>query len=338
MSGLRATLIGTPVVAAPGKIFLVGEYAVLDGGVAVLAAVSRYAVAQYLPGFEPQSPVVDEAVKRSRTAIGEASAALPPGSVMVDTDAFCQGKFKIGLGSSAATAVATVGAMFETAGLSIDGLQHQVFAIAEAAHRAAQGGVGSGADVAAAVYGGFIKFQRPVDGPPLVELIPVPAGLHLVVFWTAEPADTRAHVESVRAYAKTAPSSYRMLLGALRTTAERFVNEVAAGRATGAVVAAGRYGQQLGELGKAAGVKIVTETFVRAAALARELGGSTKPSGAGGGDIGVAFFATPEAATLFARACQPAVSVLDVSLASSGVCRRLAEQPLVETRGPFHVG
>lgn len=46
----RTTLVGTPVVVAPGKIFLVGEYAVLDGGVAVLAAVSRYAVAQYVPG------------------------------------------------------------------------------------------------------------------------------------------------------------------------------------------------------------------------------------------------------------------------------------------------
>jgi hypothetical protein len=89
------------------------------------------------------------------------------------------------------------------------------------------------------------------------------------------------------------------------------------------VVAAGRYGQQLAELGKAAGVKIVTETFERAAALARELGGEAKPSGAGGGDIGVALFATPEAAALFARACQPALSVLDVSLARSGVHRPL---------------
>ena len=338
MSRFRTTLVGTPVVVAPGKIFLVGEYAVLDGGVAVLAAVSRYAVAQYLPGTEPESAVVDQAVKRSLDAIGEASAALPPGSVLVDTDSFCQGKFKIGLGSSAATAAATVGAMFETAGLSIEGSRHQVFAVAEAAHRAAQGGEGSGADVAAAVYGGFITFQRPAEGPPLVEPIAVPASLHLVVFWTAEPADTREHVEAVRAYAKASPASYRMLVGALRTTAERFVSELSAGRATGAVVAAGRYGQQLDELGKASGVRIFTETFERAAALARDLGGDAKPSGAGGGDIGVALFATPETARLFALACHPALSVLDVSLARSGVSRRCAEQPLVETRTPFYVG
>jgi phosphomevalonate kinase len=337
MRGSRTTLVGTPVVAAPGMIFLVGEYAVLDGGTAVLAAVSRYAVAQYVPGIEPWSAVVDEAVKRSLAAIGEASAALPPGSVMVDTEAFCQGKFKMGLGSSAATAAATVGAMFETAGRSIEGIRHEIFAIAEDARRAAQSGVGSGADVAAAVYGGFIKFVQPVDGSPVIEPIVVPASLRLVVFWTGVSADTREMVESVRSYARLAPAPYRMLMGSLRSTAERFVNELGAGRATGAVVAAGLYGRQLAELGKAAGVKIVTPVFEQAAALARELGGDVKPSGAGGGGIGVALFATPEAAALFTRACQPALSVLDVSLARSGVYRRSAKEPPVEARDPFHV-
>jgi len=338
MSGARITLVGTPVVAAPGKIFLVGEYAVLEGGVAVLVAVSRYAVAQYVPGRVPESPVVDEAVKRALAEIGEASAALPPGSVVVDTDAFCQGPLKLGLGSSAATAVATVGAMFETAGLSIEGQQHRIFAIADGAHRAAQGGLGSGADVAAAVYGGFVKFAHTAEGPPTIEPLAVPSGLHLVVFWTETAANTRSMVEAIRAYGRMAPSSYKMLMGALRTTAERFVNELLAGRATGAVVAAGRYGRQLSELGKAAGVRIVTDAFERAAALARELGGDAKPSGAGGGDVGVALFATPEAAELFARACQPALSVLDISLARSGVHRRSSDEAPVTARGPFHVG
>ena len=85
-------------------------------------------------------------------------------------------------------------------------------------------------------------------------------------------------------------------------------------------------------------MKIVTDAFERAAALARELGGDAKPSGAGGGDVGLALFATPEAAALFVRACQPALSVLDVSLARSGVYRRLADEPQVETRGPFYAG
>ena len=55
---LSKTLRGSPVVVAPGKVFLVGEYAVLEGGAAVLASVNRYAVAQYLPDLTPESPVI----------------------------------------------------------------------------------------------------------------------------------------------------------------------------------------------------------------------------------------------------------------------------------------
>jgi len=153
MAGERHTLVGTPVVIAPGKIFLVGEYAVLEDGPAVLAAVSRHAIAQYIPGMDPMSAVVAEAVKRARAEIGEAAAALPLGSVLVNTDDFQQGQQKLGLGSSAATAVATVGALFESAGISVAKNRPQILAIAHAAHQAAQGGVGSGADVAAAVEG-----------------------------------------------------------------------------------------------------------------------------------------------------------------------------------------
>ncbi len=101
-------MVGTPVVTAPGKIFLVGEYAILEGGAAVLAAVNRYAVAQFVPGMDPASKVVAEAVKRATAETGEAGSALPLGSVLVNSEDFMQGNRKIGLGSSAATAVAAL--------------------------------------------------------------------------------------------------------------------------------------------------------------------------------------------------------------------------------------
>jgi phosphomevalonate kinase len=313
MSESRITLVGNPVVSAPGKIFLVGEYAVLDGGTAVLAAVSRYAVAQYVNGSQAESEIVEQAMSHALHEIGEAADAMPPGAVLVDSEEFSQGKNKLGLGSSAAVAVAAVSAVFETAGRAIEGQQHQIFTVADAAHRAAQGGIGSGADVAAAVYGGFIKFSRSADGKANVAPLPMPHNLHLVVFWTEKPASTRSLVEAVQNYAKAAPSSYKMLIGALRATADRFVNELQAGRSTASVAAA-----------------------EQAAALAREVGGDAKPSGAGGGDVGVALFATPEAASLFARACQPPITVLDISLARSGVYRRTADSPSTPLREPFH--
>ncbi|MCA1665466.1 MAG: hypothetical protein LC659_14575, partial [Myxococcales bacterium] len=48
-------------------------------------------------------------------------------------------------------------------------------------------------------------------------------------------------------------------------------------------------GQAMAGLGEAAGCEIVTRPHTQLAALARRHGGAAKPSGAGGGDLGVAF-------------------------------------------------
>ncbi len=332
----RVTLVGTPLIGAPGKVFLVGEYAVLEGGTAVLAAVSRYAMAHYVAGGQPASVVVAETVDRARVEIGEMAAALPPGSVHVDTDSFRQGNRKLGLGSSAAVAVAAAGATFEAAGLSTVNRQQRIFNVADAAHRAAQAGLGSGADVAAAVYGGFIKFARPAGGPPSIESLQSPR-IHLVVFWTGQAATTPGMVEAVRAFGVRSPLAYRALIDSMRAAADRFVSELRAGQSTGAVAAAGKYGRLMGDLGRAAGVPIVTPAFDEAAELARTLGGEVKPSGAGGGDIGIGFFATPESADLFARACKPRYTVLALGLAKTGVQRRGAEDSS-DDPGPFRHG
>jgi ERG8-type phosphomevalonate kinase len=337
MSGERNTLVGTPVVMAPGKIFLVGEYAVLEECPAVLAAVTRHAVAQYVPGMDPMSAVVAEAVKRARAAIGEEAAALPPGSVLVNTDDFQQGDQKIGLGSSAATAVAAVGALFESAGIPVEKNRPQIFTIADAAHRAAQGGMGSGADVAAAVHGGLIKVERQPAGAPLVEPLTPPAGLHLVVFWTGQAVSTTNMIQGVQKFARRDPAAYHQMIDNLREIAERFVAELRAGSATGAVAAAGRYGRRLAVLGAAASVPIVTDAFTRASELAKELGGIAKPSGAGGGDIGIAMFATPETARLFARALQRPLAPLELDLDRVGVRRRSPGETSDENSGLFHV-
>ena len=102
----RNTLRGSPVVVAPGKIFLIGEYAVLDGAPAVVAAVSRAAVGQFVPGFEASSPFVAEAVQAALAGIGDHASALPVGSVMVDSSALSMNGKKLGLGSSAAVVTA----------------------------------------------------------------------------------------------------------------------------------------------------------------------------------------------------------------------------------------
>ena len=87
-----------------------------------------------------------------------------------------------------------------------------------------------------------------------------------------------------------------------------------------APIAAAHLGMEM--LGEAAGVPIVTPVLAHAALLAAEVGGSAKPSGAGGGDVGVAFLPDPEAAREFrARARDLGLGILDLFVDPTGISR-----------------
>jgi phosphomevalonate kinase len=318
-----STLRGTPLVQAPGKVFLVGEYAVLDEGTAVLAAVSRHAVGQYLPGAEPASPVVEETQKAAIAAIGGLAQALPLGAVLVNTGQFSVDGRKLGLGSSAAVAAAVAGTIFENVGLGVETRLDQLYRVADAGHRASQGGVGSGADVAVAIHGGFLRFQRPAVGPPIIARLPPNPALSLRVFWSGASASTPDMVRAVRAWAAGAPAAWQQRLSLLRRTGAAFADALARPDTRAAIAAADAYGTLLQELGDAAGVPIVPPAFRHAAALARGLGGAAKVSGAGGGDVGVAFFLDRGAANDFAARCPAGLSVLDLRLGVPGLTRKL---------------
>ena len=75
-------------------------------------------------------------------------------------------------------------------------------------------------------------------------------------------------------------------------------------------------------LGQAAGVPIVTPVLAHAALLAAEVGGAAKPSGAGGGDVGIAFLPDPEAANEFrVRARDLGLGILDLFVDPTGISR-----------------
>ena len=323
MSGGRATLKGSPLVLAPGKLFLCGEYVVLEGGVAIVTSVSRYALAQFVPDAQPESSLVGEAVSRARAALGEVAAAIPEGAALVDTAGFSEQGVKLGFGSSAAAAVAAAGAVLEYGGVSLASNKELLFSVAEAAHRSAQGGVGSGADVAASVYGGFVRFARMAGGAPIITRVSPPVDLHVVPFWTRTAARTTDFISGMQSFAARAAGDYARHMSTLRTGADRFAEAFATADVRGLVRAADAYGRALAALGAEAGLPIVTPTLEAAATLARALGGTAKPSGAGGGDVGIALFADPGAAESFAARCPEGVLVLDIRLGATGAYRRL---------------
>jgi phosphomevalonate kinase len=306
-----------------------GEYAVLDGAPAVVAAVGRHAVGQFIPGNGGESPFVDQAVRVTLEGLGERAAALPEGSVLVDSAGFSVEGRKLGLGSSAAVTAASVGAILEMAGLPIASNRDFCFTLAENAHRAAQGGIGSGADVAAAVHGGLLQFRRPPGGYPITERLQLPPDLRIVIFSEGQSASTPELVRGVRSFAERNPSGYASAMRPLREQSELFAEAFAEGKVEDLLNAARTFGLAMGELGLRSGVPIVTTRFEIAANLAINLGGVAKPSGAGGGDIGVGLFGDEGAARTFAsRVGELGLRVLDVPIEMKGVHRRVPSASL----------
>jgi phosphomevalonate kinase len=311
------------MVTAPGKLVLLGEYAVLDGFPAIVAAVNRRASGQFVPGREPESPLVDIAVRHAKDALGPNRSALPRGSVLVDTSAFfAPNGTKMGIGSSAATAAVSVGAVLEMAGLSVTDSTDLIFDVALASHREAQGGLGSGADVAAAVYGGMLHYTRSGSGPAAIRRLPPLAGVEMVVFATGTPSSTVDCLQGVAAFAKTSLERHRQLLLPIAEAVTRFEAGLFARDAGEIFAAIGAAHTGMDLLGQAAGVPIVTPVLAHAAVLASEVGGAAKPSGAGGGDVGIAFLPDPEAAEEFrTRARDLGLGILDLFFDPTGIAR-----------------
>jgi len=317
------TLRGAPLVTAPGKLFLAGEYTVLRGGSAVIAAVDREATAQFIPGFSPASKVVAEAVKATLDFMGEAAEALPRGSVLVNSKRFTEGDRKLGVGSSAATAAATVGAVLAYCGYDLDDHRNKIFELADKAHRAAQGGVGSGGDIAAAVFGGFLRFQRPEVGLPETDELSAPSGLALVTLFAGRSASTRHMIESVNQLETDKPPLFAWLMDELKSAAGAFGRAFDSGSVSGVIDSAQACFEAMRELGRMAGVPIVTDEVNAGALQAQQLGGALKPSGAGGGgDMAVAFFPSVDEAMRFAESAPPGLRAIPLRLGVAGLRRR----------------
>ena len=284
---------GTVVHAsAPGKLVLSGEYAVLAGAPAVVAAIDRRVVCRIdvrdaggwafrSRGFEavsrhrrealPDTPgdpgtLVRHAVRR----LGIDTGALPEHlGVEIDSRPCFHDGVKLGLGSSAAAAVAVAGAMARVAGR--DCTLAQLLAI----HRDLQGGSGSGLDVAAAFQGGVIRYQ---EGEARAIRWSSSVGYVLVyVGWSTE---TREFVQRFNAWrGDGAPSELRRLVECARAVPEAggaFLEPLA------------EYVDALDALDRAAGIGILSAPHRAAMSLARRHGVLYKSCGAGGGDMGVA--------------------------------------------------
>jgi len=297
---------------------IMGEYAVLEGIPAVVAAVDRRAYARLRGANDPEAPAEARA---AYARVEQACGSLGTRPTVDVSDLRAQGS-KLGLGSSAAAAAATAGLAFIQHGRDIATLEgrHAVFEAALQGHRdiAPQG---SGADVAASVYGGVIRFQKTSRGPQGIETAPLAwPGLRVQVVWTGQEARTSSFLERVSVLASAQPARYQSLIDTMGAQAERFLRAVQVVDVPEIVAATHAYGEAMGELGVAADVPIITDTLRAVADLARAAGGAAKPSGAGGGDVALALFPDTLSEERFRHMCQEHnFALLLIELGASGV-------------------
>lgn len=279
-------------VRVPGKLVLVGEYAVVDGGPAVVAAVDRGVEAAYRPGpgFEVTTPTDDRFARAALVAAG-----APAGAWTFRDWNPVVAPVKVGLGGSAAAVVAATALALAARGepVSPGDLRRRATAV----HRAVQGS-GSGVDVAASAHGGVLAFEgdtvRPLAVPGL--------GDRLVVVFSGQAAATGPRVERYRAWTGRAG-----FVAESRAVAEGFVADpVGATRAAFALLAG---------MATAAGVDYRTPAIDSLVASAAEAGGAAKPSGAGGGDVVLGVFPDAAHARVWAAEVARRFLVIPVAIA-----------------------
>lgn len=264
---------------APGKVVVLGEYAVLDGAPALVAAVTGGVRCT----CTPSSRLIVETPGSDHRFVGPALAAVraPDARFRFEADRPPRADVKIGLGTSAAATTVAV-----LAGLAARSRPHRapdLFPVARRVHHDVQGS-GSGIDVAASCFGGLLRYR-----PDTPEPLPVPTWTPTIV-WSGTSARTGPRVERYRSWAGRGS----------------FVEETTALVAAfpNDPVAVLRRARRLLEgMAAAAGLDYRTPSLDRIADLAEDHGGAAKPSGAGGGDIAIAIIPDPDARAAFVQAC-----------------------------------
>jgi phosphomevalonate kinase len=293
------------IARAPGKVVLSGAYAVLHGAPALVAAVDRYVLADTARPAEFVTPEV-------RAALGEIPAPW------FDASALRESGRKLGLGSSAAIVVASLAAVLaEREGVTDElTLRDAVFDRALVAHRSAQGG-GSGVDVAASAWGGFIAARRHSSA---LDVRPIHLPPSFVQVWTcAAPASTSDFLRKVEALERDDPAKHTSLMAHLTEASVGAESAVDLGDAEALLLALAAQRDGLYELGRAAGIPIVTDEVRQLSKLAAADGAVFMPAGAGGGDIATYFGHAPPSPRFLARAPALGLAPLECALGASGV-------------------
>ncbi|MDH3646653.1 MAG: hypothetical protein OER80_07755 [Gammaproteobacteria bacterium] len=285
----------TSTATAPGKLILIGEFAVLEGAPAIVMAIDRRAQVR-VTSAQTNLVTAPEICEREVSFSVDADRRVSwlgvdpsqsvrleilaqviarywsgtPVHIETDTAAFFEDGIKMGFGSSAALTVAASAA-----------LRRKVPDLAELieTHKVAQGGRGSGFDIAASLNGGVINFR---SQPPEATPLSLPDGLHMRCVWTGHAASTSAFLRGLDALGERR-NAIDELAGSARSAVSGLDNSPASW-----VQAVQNYSKALKRFAAQTSLPIFSGGHTEIAEVANANNVAYKPSGAGGGDLGIA--------------------------------------------------
>lgn len=357
-------------VKVPGKLMIAGEYAVLEPHQkSVVVAVNRYVTVHIEPGdknslslpqwglehitweinnAEVQFNIEDSRLSFLKNTFSVAHQLLQEKSVKPQSfklqikseldDASTNKKY--GLGSSAAIVTAVISSILSFHGWDKELLDlDTIFKLSAIVHLKTQKN-GSGADVAAAVYGGWLEYcsfdgqwvlKELEQGNNLTDIInkswpnllikPLtpPSPLELVVGWTKEPAATAPMIKKLQNYKDSNLEAYKEFLKESSLAVQRLIKSFETNDYAESIESLTDNRKALQKLGENSGMNIETEELKKLCSIAENFG-SGKSSGAGGGDCGIAFLKSDNHKEELYRAWEEAdILPLDLSVSQRGV-------------------
>jgi len=321
-------------VSAPGKLMLLGEHAVVHGRPCLVTAVdSRLHLSITLNDpvgnrFSISAP--DVGVEHVEGMVADAFAggfALAPGTRFIESalavfhqwfpregsihiETRSDFSSQLGLGSSSATVACTLFALGKLFGLRLEPLQ--LFWLGLQAISQVQK-LGSGFDLAAAIYGGTLFFSNP--SPKEREIIPLNVpDLPLVVAYSGIKADTPTYVGRVAERMANWPAVVARIFDAM----ERLV---VMGRPALENAEWSTFGQLMDiQHGLLHGLGVDTPETARLVFAARQAGAyGAKLSGAGGGDCVIVLTANDSRAEVEAALKAAGGQIVQVAPNAPGV-------------------
>lgn len=323
-------------LVVPGKLVIAGEYAVLEAGQPGIAvAVDHPLEAVIEPSFRSQvtiealglkaiepgsglllerAPFVAGAISRTAHYLEQRGIQPMPFQLTLTGAAT-----KLGLGGSAQSTVAATAALLAYCGCFE---QERLYKLSALSHAHVQG-AGSGLDVAAIVYGGWVSYVSPGQhrlvsgeleddwGPWAVDRIDV--AWPLLIGWTGQASSTPSFIRAVESH------DLETFWSQSRDAVENLGYALSQGNFSHARQALEDARCLLKNLGESLGIAIETPLLAQLAKVAWDCGGAGKLSGAGGGDCGIALVANQDqAACIHAGWLSSGIEPLDLAVDQLG--------------------